>query len=152
MLHDLLAFIFMGLFIVLVKEFYCYFIQGRQLLLYIYTESIDNDYSETNCPKLLSWWHLTYTGIIQPRLYFIDHIFFLASGQVSLLSDKFVFPLYAENNDCDISVEFNTMSFSSGALAVTMTTNYNETYVNVLDKAPFVLPLKQFLSFNVTKG
>lgn len=73
-------------------------------------------------------------------------------GQVSLLSEKFVFPLYAGSKDCDISIEFNTMSFSSGTLAITMTTNYNETVVNVLDKAPFVLPLKQFLSINVTKG
>ena len=64
-----------------------------------------------------------------------------------------MFPIFGENSeDCDIIIEFNTMSFSRKALYVTMTTNYNETYVNVLDQAPYIMSLKQYLNFDTSKG
>ena len=69
------------------------------------------------------------------------------------MNDRFIFPLYGENNrDCDIVIQFYTMSFPRKDLYVTMTTNYNETYLTVLDEAPFIMPLKQYLSFNGSKG
>ncbi|XP_071121382.1 uncharacterized protein [Mytilus edulis] len=73
-------------------------------------------------------------------------------GQSNNLNDKFTFPMYSDGTeDCDMVIEFNMMSFSRTALYATMTTNYNESYDNILDKTPFVMPLKQYLGFNASK-
>ncbi|XP_052065975.1 uncharacterized protein LOC127705674 [Mytilus californianus] len=73
-------------------------------------------------------------------------------GQSNNLNDKFIFPMYSDGSeDCDMVIEFNMMSFSRTALYATMTTNYNESYDNILDKTPFVMPLKQYLGFNASK-
>lgn len=73
-------------------------------------------------------------------------------GQSNTLNDRFVFPMYSEGSeDSDIVIEFDTMSFSRKALHVTMTTNYNETYINDIDEMPYVMPLKQYLGFNASK-
>ncbi|CAC5366247.1 unnamed protein product [Mytilus coruscus] len=73
-------------------------------------------------------------------------------GQSNNLNDKFIFPMYSDGSeDCDMVIEFNMMSFSRTALYATMTTNYNESYDNILDKTPFVISLKQYLGFNASK-
>ena len=78
-------------------------------------------------------------------------IFF--SGQSSTVNEEYIFPIYtASSEDCNIVLEFNSMSFTRKALQVTMTTNYNETYNSVLDEIPFVKPLKQYLNLNASKG
>lgn len=75
------------------------------------------------------------------------------SGQSSTVNEEYIFPIYtASSEDCDIVLEFNTMSFTRKALQVTMTTNYNETYNSVLDEIPFIKPFKQYLSLNASKG
>jgi hypothetical protein len=57
-------------------------------------------------------------------------IFF--SGQSSTVNEEYIFPIYtASSEDCNIVLEFNSMSFTRKALQVTMTTNYNETYNSV---------------------
>lgn len=92
--------------------------------------------------------------VLSMGLSFIALVMFanLTKGQSSTVNEEYIFPIYtASSEDCDIVLEFNTMSFSRKALQVTMTTNYNETYNSVLDEIPFVKPLKQYLSLNASK-
>lgn len=92
-----------------------------------------------------------YASIIVIIQFKKNPIFF--SGQSSTVNEEYIFPIYtASSEDCNIVLEFNSMSFTRKALQVTMTTNYNETYNSVLDEIPFVKPLKQYLNLNASKG
>lgn len=92
--------------------------------------------------------------VLSMGLSFIALVMFanLTKGQSSTVNEEYIFPIYtASSEDCDIVLEFNTMSFTRKALQVTMTTNYNETYNSVLDEIPFIKPFKQYLSLNASK-